>query len=551
MPSLNSMNRVPLNDPFLQEFHFGPNALSSLEIARTLAAELKEYSSLVYVRHALATDPHPVFVFAANNDSNTQADLHAQLTSNWTRGVQPLAMAIDSLSEERSASYLAIVNMRLVDGDALEAVCGPEVSTLLVGRSWLKPVITSERDAFCMRAHLREYGAYDSVASGPLRRIASNMGLRDGPLTVRTLMGAVVDAMHYERWWATGECTTWVWRHPKAFDFAFGVTIWQPNVPADILVSRAVQRMREVTSRPIAGALARLTQDFSTTSFDDESASQVPEPVVSACIKHMGNAPDAVRFNVAHFLDFAQQFCDETHERDELEFGLLLSNPFLVRYFPGPLPVPVLWDRDDAPTFRHVTMRGLKDQLHVSAFPENNLLVVPYRAVMFKNRKSLDGALESPVYVVDARDFRRSAIAWERFPAWSSTGGLYAFLSHRMPWSVAAVAGPGAQMRVYAAGDIVAVRSGKGWRHRAAIQIPNGVSATIVELLVKLSLQLSPFVRPKMRGGFIIYTPTPDVPTSLDLTALAPEEPSRLSGGGWLKGQPLLRDDGGGRLGCL
>ncbi len=272
---------------------------------------------------------------------------------------------------------------------------------------------------------------------------------------------------------------------------------------------------------------------------------------------HEGARRDPIAMSAFRFLHACSAFCDTRSEGVELEFGFMLANPFLVRYWPGERPIPIGRLKDGE--YQPFQLSALLGQIPAIENPRQRCIAFPYG-----DTRLGDSRAPCPAYVINLTDFQEAVVSWPEGRLWSSTGGIYAYLTHHYPWSIAALVGPGSQVRVFCGGQVVAFRDGRGWRCRGdpvaeftSEKILSAREARRLARALEVASQLSPILRATGRGGLLVYAeqrryPPPSgsngshaqAPQSgLYLHTLHNGEPMRLNGQPWLSGRSLLRLD--------
>ncbi len=290
-------------------------------------------------------------------------------------------------------------------------------------------------------------------------------------------------------------------------------------------------------------------KDFKGISvINDPPVPAPPRGIVERVAARVPNAARAVTSSVKALLSLATQFCDERIEGRPLSYGLVLGNPHLVKYWPGPQPLPLTFGS----TAQFYTFEELPKFVHLLDDPQQHCLMIPYT----------DGARQLgdtafPSFVLSFSDLLEGLSARRDHALWPPELRPYVFLTRRYPWAIAVIAGPGSELRVFASGDIVAYRDGKGWRAIVAPMIVESLLAATnrdesfketIRLLARIALQMSPFVRTHAHGGLLAYLPI-DVNDDRwageeqQLQKLVIAEPENPSAERWLTGRELLNAD--------
>lgn len=241
-------------------------------------------------------------------------------------------------------------------------------------------------------------------------------------------------------------------------------------------------------------------------------------------MKRLGEDEFAAR--LSGFLRYCKAFCDEKLEGRDLQFGLLLGDPFLVRYWPGGLPVPSEVVKQESELHGrgvHARGRGRLGIGHPERVAEHvHWIENPLdQCIVFHYELEYEDSNPPPVYAIDVGDFEEAVSTWDQGRVWSSqVCRKYAFLTQQYLWAISAVVGPGSLIRVFCLGELVAYRNGKGWRCRSTdfdelVARARG-DATAMEAkdtvqrlsaLLPLAMQMSPMLCPGSHGGFIVSVP--------------------------------------------
>lgn len=289
-------------------------------------------------------------------------------------------------------------------------------------------------------------------------------------------------------------------------------------------------------------------------------------------------AKHTLRNCIHRFLEACLAFCDERHEGRPQEFGLVLGNPYMFRYWPGARPLPIV-DVDTNGQYQNLWIDRLVKQVHLIGDPQQRFLVLPFGAI-YEQSRGVEAGAESPSFVLDLANFQQAIATWREGLFWSPTAKTFAYLTKRYPLTVAAIVGPGSQIRVFCGGRVVCYRDGKGWRiwrdptTSIRARLMAGEARPVDKLveseresslgrlscIIDVALHLSPMIRTDAHGGLFVWSSSPDTFRSREgttgvgdgpvaLQSLDSVEPARLDeiAERWLCGNKLLRASSGGK----
>ena len=545
-----------------------------------MAPEVSKNPLLVYIRHPWLQDAHPVFVSCAAEDVAAAAE--QVLARNWVDGFHPLPSVLDALTSSGHVLPQLVMEFDTTSGEhyfqaesqsgVIRGACRmPDIPGDVSG-----PLAAEVWNSFVRRNHL------DSLLLPCAHNFFSDHSSVDH-LSVRSLLGGIAATARYVRAFSCRHSATSVAREEgDPLGFCLGVSVFSGR--------ELSQESARTISSAVNGALEQLCRVGKDIRANGEQLKEALEPAeflalekcvrstfapdfgppkdqvlraVSSQIASMFSGryassrlarTDAFKNNIAHFLLVAQDACDRTVEGASLEYGLILGGPFYLRHWPGALPIPVEFRGFLGRDVSGASLDSVFDLTYLSAGPAYRALAVPYQANYKANRDSGEYPLRAPLFSVDLRDLHTAFLRWPKSAIFSSTGGLHAYMTQHYPWSVSAIVGPGSSIRVFALGELVAHRNGKGWSVRRGPQ--NSFPA--LQAACQVALQLSPFARPKKHGGFIVYHPTEDgyheavregwyeglhlgEPDRISVTA--PPIAGSVGGIKWLTGQKLLMHD--------
>lgn len=317
-------------------------------------------------------------------------------------------------------------------------------------------------------------------------------------------------------------------RQQDAFAASVAATIISDGNPRD-LVAYLQDRVSFWTTEVNKSEYVNLKND------DRGPADSVVEKIAKGIVDrlHPKNGRDRLRTSLIYatydFLKLATCFTEEQLEGRALEYGLILSNPMLFRFWPGARPIPLCYrpsgqstsGKHGADNSRWYTPKEMAEDVHLTAGLRNRCIIVPYN-FSEQIRKESWNQEPMPAFSADLSDLSEGVVGWKPWRLWSSTAAIYAYLSHVYPWSVAAMVGPRSEIRVFVKGDLVAFRNGKGWRQRKELTIealfPNcpenerdSFREGVFQPVVDIALQSSSFARQQQHGGLFLYTKSESV----------------------------------------
>ena len=458
-------------------------------------------------------------------------------------------------------------------------------------------------------------------------KFCHQMNIPVAPLSLSSIWRAVIQLGQYAGEGMFGKHTaTFLLRGSNPFGFIVGFTLIcdskEPVSPDKLTTCfKAVREVHAALNYP-EGQL-RLTPPASATCgvvlntirkyrgpiVEDQRASQVPPSVVNLVVSELIRdctkadedpftfleAPEGLSRSVQSFLILATQFCDERVEGRDLCFGFVHGNPYLMFHWDGPSPIPL------SVRGNFLSLVEMPRQFHLIEAPEDRCVVFPFipprrdpehpgsAASTTNYELSLGDPI--PAYALELKHFKDAFGASDQIQLWSEEFRPYAYFTHRHRWATACVVGPHSELRVFVRGNLVVYRDGKGWKTlrklpRDATTLKEVQEECILEpwkfiakqnqgwwqridllqRLIELAVQLSPFANRHAKGGLIVYAPemystlevpdpaATDKPTSATnlwydgtgnriVQDLKPVDPDHLPGEGdssWLGGRPLL-----------
>lgn len=417
------------------------------------------------------------------------------------------------------------------------------------------------------------------------QKLCEALDLAPSPLAHRSLTGGVYSLAKYALATTFGrETVTVMIRSPHPFGFALGFTLVSEAPVTVQVLAGGIQKLWQLfesvhegpdqraakgqggadhESQRLMAALGRM-QQMGAAAYKVTAAPAPPSLIHTVADAVVPAGPDegfaaqwmwerqGVRDRVRNFIEIASLFSDEYSEGRPLRFGLLMGNPALLKFWPGPRPI-LLNDGSD-----ETKASKLAKHIHLLEDPERQCLVVGYP------RTALTAVAHPDAWLIELEDFALGIGAWPESIIWEEDLRAYAYLTHRYPWAVAVVVGPGSEIRLLMGGRIAAFRNGKGWwRFVEATdhlvergfgtwvrQLRDG-EQDVLRMTVELALQMSPFVRSGSHGGLLVYLPLDNSPDNercwqmqdKRLIPLHDFEPS-CDQGKWLTGRTLLRASG-------
>ena len=146
---------------------------------------------------------------------------------------------------------------------------------------------------------------------------------------------------------------------------------------------------------------------------------------------------------------------------------------------------------------------------------------------------------------------RADVRSWDKFSIWDDRAAMYAHLTQRHAWCVAALVGPGPDIRVFCQGRLVAHKDGKGWQRLrdpvSALKDAVGrwptktkaLNENRLRKLFEIAVQLSPRLRPESHGGLLVHHMSSKVIDKF-AEALPLNELQRMDKNFWLTGAKLF-----------
>lgn len=600
--------------------HKPTQALHRLRI--NLSEQIKEglpqstHCILTFIRHVFTREVLPVVVGGTNID-----DAINIIKGNYRHGLQPLLRVLDSLyevgerREVKCCVQICFNDATELPGKLLRFSKQNDIldskklfldyfAKLEAPLSWRIPW-PSDSDALVdvlpsLDASLPDFATGGELFSikQPLYHMAisaveslcSYFQMESTVVAYRSVIAAIYELSQYNA--IGGNATTLLFRSQDPMGFATGVTIISQAALSE-LDFRNIYQCLSAFHEDLTQGVTHIgrVKDAAIKRFVGEIRDKVdPRPFKASTVpgelcvavrggirRHAGleknstyfleqqkqaEATDTVRHSVDHFLNACLAFCDEVHEGRQLEFGIVLGNPFMFRHWPGARPLPLM-KPDNEGVFQNLWLDDLVKQIHLIENPQRRFVVMPYGA-SFEVGAGAGRGGEAPAFVIDLANFREAIATWSQGLMWSATGSVYAYLTHHYPWAVAAVVGPGSQVRVFSCGRIVGFRNGKGWLlwNDPATDIEHALKsggngngsmysleaekdATRLRMVIEVALQLSSIVRPESRGTLILWAKDRQVfeSNSVELQPLNSVEPPRLDPDVqfWLRNNRLLR----------
>lgn len=356
---------------------------------------------------------------------------------------------------------------------------------------------------------------FDHYVCG-VQKLCDRLGVQPSLLSYRSLIAAIVQLGGFLN--VGSEVVSVLARPTHPWSVVHGVTVVSKGVMSTeemaklVQLVESIQNGREPHEEPDKGSVVsdlRKALRFTGLQFlgsaTPHDASAVSK-IAHAMVIHLNDtSPDnllvpspflhnpdiAFRKTFASFLKIATAFCEEYSEGRPLRYGLLLGNARLMQFWPGPAPIPL--QRGDKP----MELDDLPDMFHLVENPAARALVIPYMDVLATRH------YPATTWVVELQHFREALNAFADGTPWGEDLLPYVYFSRVYPWCVGCVVGPGAAMRIFVRGDLLAYRDGKGWRC-AGTQWFNPMNR-VKRTLIRLALQLSPIARPGSHGSLLAY----------------------------------------------
>jgi hypothetical protein len=270
----------------------------------------------------------------------------------------------------------------------------------------------------------------------------------------------------------------------------------------------------------------------------------IPIPIT----ENFGQRLNTLQEPLAAFVYTLQSFCGERLEGRPVCFGFILGNPGLLTHTPREQPFALVYeDTKGQKNYKFFTRDELPKQVHLAAMPAERAVVIPYCGA--PDSSGPRGKLAAFALEFDEAMDEFRARPWSHL--WSEQFIPYLYYTERFPWAVAAYVGPGAEIRLFVRGKLVAYHHEKGWLkigfEHAMVRLKQAeVNETVVRQLLEVALQMSRFSKPDAKGGMLIYIATqPNRKVEKYFQSLTDNEPLRGPETPWLTQGYLIR---GGKL---
>ena len=522
-----------------------------------------DYHILVYGRHVLATDSP--FVDIRSSEGNNPAD---RLKETCGAGLLPLVRVLDGLTGATSNGAFSLKfawqpeNSMATPKPATSKRRGSKRLKYVLARERIKRFVQGEE--FRARDY---YAQYLAVA----QHICHDLSITQSITSYDAIIGGICELLMHTRHIASpsfsflsmAECT-------DSFGFSLGLCLTtkkeitprkmnQLSEAISEIYTDAIKAIESDSSHELPDDVASQLEQLREVQVDSKIATYAPRDLVHhiACALN-ANAESSffTRIDkndrmsriykcIDDFLHACVQFSDEQNEGKELQFGLLMGNPYLMRYWPGKRPVPIGFSANNR--MKWFKLEQIPEQLRALGGPSESCVIFPYDL-----QHSPGINRPTAAYQLDLEAVQSDVSTWNRYVLWDNRLAIYSQLTHKHRWSIGAVVGPGPEVRVFCGGEFVAHRDGKGWRQlRDPVQaIEDSLGSWPDEQtclqqdplreLFRVALQLSPRIRPESHGGLIVHHMDEDVLASM-CEPLPLNELKRLDKSNWLSGATLFR----------
>lgn len=524
--------------------------------------------SQIYARHAFAADPHPVWIKSMTHQAD---ESQAILTSNWKAGLLPFCVVLDSVTSGPLSCGIAIrfedgedsdpairVDNHLIppitceNGRQTYSFCTPNSGhRVRTGIRVNLNATISEKRVFptpgeplpiSMREYYVKEYALASTSSAAISRLCAMFDIPCNPLVERSIMAAIVDCSRY----ATiskemvvilrktgrpldltlGGCVFSEFEHDKMEGF-FSLTTGLDNQVLEMMSSASIPAYSDYNEklREALWPLLSYTAPERESIIPRDVSDNIARIILSkqwGPTEHQINVRDRLKLgmdfrgDIQRFLECAIQFSNEYLEGRPIEYGLVLGEPHLTRFWPSGLPLSVAYKANSSSESGFGNINDIRKAIHIVSDPSKNALVVYYGATFTENNK---GSLTFPAYAVDLEDYSSLVSLSGKGAFQPSPLGIYAAITEEIPWAVAALVGPGPRIVVISGGNVVAARDGRGWLvkqdllSQATLDFggtsfkPTEDWRVALSCLLSIAEQISPYVRSGQHGGLLLYVP--------------------------------------------
>lgn len=415
---------------------------------------------------------------------------------------------------------------------------------------------------------------YSKCIAG-IHNLCSLMNLEGSVSYYKSLASSIYQMMSYFEDYGDNVVTI-ILRPTNHFQYVLGLSFFSNKKISNQSILKITQKLNEqfLTINKVFHEIQYDNYDFfkeqvkNNDSFDIEFYEKIHNdkkcPVLSYNKVNLSNelkladkiTDDARSDNIANlqktissFLRISINFLHQKNEGRKVRFGLLLGNPFLIKYWYGSRPIPCsIRDSKSKKILdsKFFYMKDLPNQIHLLENPEERLVVIPYIDATIQNDKRI------PSFILEMGDFIEIFNNVKEGTIWLPEQRPYVYLTQRYPWSYGIVAGPDSELRLFNKGGLTAYRDGKGWKYvdyRGISKIVNnsigGNTKLIFQILLDISFQMSPYTRDGAKGGYIIYSPSNNPETWQSKTqTLYDFEPMRWDKDNWLTGRYILNKNG-------
>lgn len=357
------------------------------------------------------------------------------------------------------------------------------------------------------------------------------------------------------------QTVTLIIRFQSPFSVVVGVTIIAPTITTEIIIA---------SKKFLLDQYASMTQKFLAKNFsghiwgwnwiDPTSISEEKSLMAAYLWKLIADEgtdtslrefKELLKPSLIAFVDFQLKFLGIRSEGKTVCFGFILGNPGLLTHTPREQPFPLEYKYNSHnESYKFFTQEVLPKQIHLTSMPTDRAVVLPYSTSSgFANQKGSVAA-----FVLEFDEAMEEFRSYPWFRLWSDQFIPYLYYTNRFPWAIASYVGPGAEIRLFARGQLVAYHNERGWlkisftetEEYFSKQNKKLIDNMILRQLLQVSLQMSRFSNPDAKGGMLIYLAKPKTKEKNWTTlfqSLTDNEPRRAENADqlWLTGRNLIR----------
>ncbi len=256
-----------------------------------------------------------------------------------------------------------------------------------------------------------------------------------------------------------------------------------------------------------------------------------------------------LKYSLTAFIDVQRNFVGSRLEGKPVCFGFILGNPGLLTHTPREQPFPLVY-KNHAGIYKFFKQEELPKQVHLASIPTDRAVVFPYCSPP----EHSGAKAELAAFVLEFDEAMEEFRAYRCFRLWSDQYIPYLYYTKRFPWAISSYVGPGAEIRIFAGGHLVAYHYERGWltisldEAEKSLQAQKIVDTIIIRYLLQVALQMSRFSNPDAKGGMLIYlannqTGNQSIKNCSLFQSLTDNQPVRSEDTNnlWLTGRNLIR----------